>query len=178
MMVNLRLCAPVPNQISEAEDGWSKKKKKRHYFFARQRRAQWAKVLKTVCLNPEGLQLHSNGSRGGVADRNQRVQGLASSGLPMTFCGSPGYQTVTFSLEWRLLPQVTSFICWGFSLQKSTKMLYVSLEEELALSQDCTLVSWCSTSLRSSLTWLAAIWTCTSELRESYWAWDYYLYTH
>ena len=42
-----------------------KKKKKKLYFFARQRRAQCVKVLKTVCLNPEGFgeQFHSNGSR-------------------------------------------------------------------------------------------------------------------
>lgn len=66
-------------------------------------------------------------------ERNQRVQGLASSGRPMSFGGSPDYQTVTFFLEWTASSVVNIFHLSGvLVLQKSTKMLlYVSLEEEL-----------------------------------------------
>ena len=58
---------------------------------------------------------------------------LASGGLLMSSCGSRGYQTVTFSLEQRMLHQaVNIFHLLGVSvLQKSSKILLcVSLEEK------------------------------------------------
>ena len=60
----------------------------------------------TVCPNLGGLdeEFYSSGSRVGLLIRLECVQGLhsfnpTSGGLQISFSGSQGYQTVTFSLE-------------------------------------------------------------------------------
>lgn len=58
---------------------------------------------------------------------------LISGGLLRSFSGSGGYQTMTFSLEWKMLHQVVNiFHLFGsLLLQKSSKILLcVSLEAE------------------------------------------------
>ena len=101
------------------------------------------------------------------------MQGLASSGLPMSFYGSPGYQTVTFSLIWRLLPQVVNiFHCWGFSSAKEHKNVMCipwGGTSPIPRRLSCFLGALCLCV--PSLTWLAAIWTCSLELREGCWGW-------
>ena len=98
------------------------------------------KKQKTVCPTQGGFgeEFCSNGSRAGLLIRLGCVQGLhsfnlASGGLLMNFCGSWGYQIVTFSLEWRMLYQVVNIfhLLGVLVLQKSSEILLcVSLEAE------------------------------------------------
>ena len=92
-----------------------------------------------MCPNLGGFgeKFYSNGSRAVLLIRISCVQDLhsfnpVSDGLLMTFCGSQGYQTVTFSLELRMLHQVVNIfhLLGALVLQKSSKILCVSLEAE------------------------------------------------
>ena len=87
----------------------------------------------------------------------------------MSFHGSQSYQTVIFSLEWRMLHQVVNIfqLLGVLVLQKSSKILLcVSLEVEPGPCPKAALLFFgCYTCCLCipSLPWLATVWTCPLE---------------
>ena len=118
---------------------------------------------------------------GGIADKDQ---GACRACPPLIWPQVVSWwvlydQTVTFSLDWRMLRVVTIFHLLGaLVLQKSAEtQLCVSLEVEPGLSpKDAQLFPDCSSlvsvSPRTPLLCLATLWTCPFELRESHGGWN------
>ena len=85
----------------------------------------------------------------------------------MSFCGPWDYQSVTFSVEWGMLPQAVNIfhLFRVLVLQKSSEILLYVLRGTRTLPQGCTVV-FCPLLpclCIPSLPWSTTIWTCPLE---------------
>ena len=89
---------------------------------------------------------------------------------------SQGYQTMNFSLEWRMLHQVVHLpFVGGFSSAEELKDIIMCIPwgGTRTLPQGCTIVSWLLLPCHCipSLPWLATVWMCPLELRDGHGGW-------